>query len=105
MKLELNIRVEYEPHGTSEAELRGILECAAEHLIDRGLITGETPAEVKKCSHEVRRLRRDIVTWRLPESAAFTILETLQMDSLSSAFDKRLRGEIADALDSITLIP
>jgi hypothetical protein len=44
-----------------------------------------------------------LITWTLPQWAADTITETLQMDAGSPAFDKDLQDEISDALDAIRM--
>lgn len=46
MQLRLTIDVTYAPNGVSEQELSAILRYIADYAADRGLITGETPAEV-----------------------------------------------------------
>jgi hypothetical protein len=56
MKLELNIHVTYKTNGVLACDLVELLEQAAEHLLDNGLLTGETDAEVSDCTHEVKRL-------------------------------------------------
>lgn len=42
--------------------------------------------------------------WVMPKDAADTLLETLQMDARSSAFDESLRKEIELALAKVTQI-
>lgn len=42
------------------------------------------------------------IIWRLPKEAAHTIVETLELDTQSGAFDPVVRKEIGDALSSIT---
>lgn len=43
----------------------------------------------------------NMVTWRLPDWAAIEIIETLEMDGRSSAFDPDLRDEINKARGAI----
>ncbi len=46
-------------------------------------------------------MKRRLITIQMPEDAFDTIIETLQCDAQSSAFDSDLREEIQKALDSI----
>jgi uncharacterized protein YqgV (UPF0045/DUF77 family) len=55
--LRLTIDVDYIPHGTSERELRDILERAAEYLEQVGMLTGETEAEVAEWQYQVEALK------------------------------------------------
>jgi len=43
-----------------------------------------------------------LIQWTLPRWAAELILETIKLDSKSSAFDPALRKELAGALETIT---
>jgi hypothetical protein len=54
--LVLSFTVEYKPNGTSEDELRTLLSDVAQHAMDRGLVTGETPAEVVKSDIRIRKV-------------------------------------------------
>ena len=58
MTLTLKFTVEYKPNGVSEGELRTLLSDVAQHSLDRGLVTGETPAEVVKSNITVSRSDR-----------------------------------------------
>jgi hypothetical protein len=52
--LVLKFSVEYQPNGTSEAQLRDLLAGIINHAMDRGLVTGETSATVIQSHIEVR---------------------------------------------------
>lgn len=45
--------------------------------------------------------RKQSVQWTMPEWASDLLMETLQMDSQSSAFDRDLRNEICQALETV----
>jgi hypothetical protein len=51
--LTLKISIRYLLNNTTEECLRNVLQLAAEHLSDMGLLTGETDAEVVDCGHEI----------------------------------------------------
>jgi hypothetical protein len=51
--LVLKISVRYLLNSTTDEHLRNVLQLAAEHLSDMGLLTGETDAEVVDCGHEI----------------------------------------------------
>jgi hypothetical protein len=52
MTLTLRIHVKYDSR-RHEPELIRQLHAAAEHLLDNGLLTGNTEAEVVECTHDV----------------------------------------------------
>ena len=54
VSLEMTLQVEYIPNTTSKDELKRLLEDAASHLASRGLLTGESDAEVKTWIANVR---------------------------------------------------
>ena len=51
--LALKISVHYQPNSTTEDYLRNVLQRAAEHISDMGLLSGETDAEVVDHSVEI----------------------------------------------------
>jgi len=51
--LTLKINIRYQPNNTTEDYLRNVLQRAAEHISDMGLLTGETDAEVVDHSVEI----------------------------------------------------
>jgi hypothetical protein len=53
INLRLTLDVEYNPAGETVETLKHLLEGVVSHAADEGLLTGETPATVKKWSHKV----------------------------------------------------
>jgi hypothetical protein len=53
MKTTLSTHIDYDLNGTRPYEILRILNNAAEHLANRGLLTGETSAECVSLSHEI----------------------------------------------------
>jgi len=50
MKVKLILDIEYKLKGTSKNKLKGLLLDAVEHLVDEGLLTGNTSAELHNLS-------------------------------------------------------
>lgn len=55
-RFRLTLDITFNPYGVSSAELQAALEGIVSHAMDRGLITGETEAEVETHSVEVVEL-------------------------------------------------
>ena len=56
MTMELTLRVEIDPNGVSEKELRENLDYIVTNAMGAGLVTGSTAAEVVQYSHQVVRV-------------------------------------------------
>lgn len=56
MTMELTLRVEIDPNGVSEKELRENLDYIVSNAMGAGLVTGSTAAEVVQYSHQVVRV-------------------------------------------------
>lgn len=56
LKLRLILDVEYTPLGTAESTLKHLLKEMVQHSADRGLLTGEEPAEVERWAMVVDKI-------------------------------------------------
>ena len=53
LELVVTLRVRYDLHGTSPKDVQDQLDFAIEMLANRGLLTGDLPAEVAEWSHDL----------------------------------------------------
>ena len=53
MTMVLHLKVVYSLNGVNPAVLKNVLLNAAQHVVDNGLLSGETEAEVITCDSEV----------------------------------------------------
>ncbi len=68
MKARLILEIDYEPNGTTRDELRSLLQAAVDHMMSRGMITGETPAEVNTHRVEIEDPEsRILVKWDIDD--------------------------------------
>ena len=58
IKLKLVLEVLYAQNGTSESELKTMLEDSVNHAVGNGLLTGETQATVDTWSCNVEKVSR-----------------------------------------------
>jgi uncharacterized protein YqgV (UPF0045/DUF77 family) len=54
MEFQVTLKIKYAPNGTSKSDLKWEIEQALEHLADRGLLTGETSAEVEEWDYKIK---------------------------------------------------
>ena len=55
--LQLNLTVCYAPNGVSEDELKSMLRSVVDFATSRGLLTGDTPAEVEEYKASVTTVK------------------------------------------------